>query len=128
MIYQQCTAFNVKSYRRSGVMTRGIRKWTIFVTAVMFDYYLEKCKLKQMIHDNNFCSHPTLIKLGEVCLSYPGWERDIQEAKTHLCDSGYALKPRAFHDMIDAMKNKQGIYDGSQNDICCICLSAMTFY
>jgi hypothetical protein len=93
---------------------------------VLFNYYHEKCKLKQMIHDNDLSSHPALIELHELRLSYPGWKRDIKEAKAHLCEIGYATDKKAFHDKINAIKNKQRMYSGNQDDNCCICLNEMS--
>jgi hypothetical protein len=55
----------------------------------LFEEDLGTCQLKQMIHLNDFNSHPALIKLNTMELSYPGWEQDFEDPKDCLCTYGY---------------------------------------
>jgi len=81
-------------------------------------YYidLEICQIRQMIHDKDFGSHPVLIKLDEVrqVLSYPGYKTDMERTRAYLSKNGYhCWEQKKIHGMIEGMKNKQHVYDGS---------------
>eukprot|EP00584_Thalassiosira_punctigera_P000292 CAMPEP_0172538524 /NCGR_PEP_ID=MMETSP1067-20121228/9897_1 /TAXON_ID=265564 ORGANISM="Thalassiosira punctigera, Strain Tpunct2005C2" /NCGR_SAMPLE_ID=MMETSP1067 /ASSEMBLY_ACC=CAM_ASM_000444 /LENGTH=180 /DNA_ID=CAMNT_0013324033 /DNA_START=15 /DNA_END=554 /DNA_ORIENTATION=+ len=80
----------------------------------LFNQDLEKCHLRQMIHDKDFRSHRALIKLDEVtqALSYPGCKDDVKRAEAYLSREGYTLHKAYFHEMIQGMRNKQNVYDG----------------
>lgn len=78
----------------------------------LLDEQLEKCQLRQMIHDNNISGHPALIQLSLLVLSYPGWESDIHQAKKDLGERGYATRKCSFDQVVQGMRNKQKIYNG----------------
>ena len=78
----------------------------------LFKYDLEKCQVKQMIHDNDYSRHPALIKLGGIQLSYPDWEADVEDAKRYICLLGYTHGAKGFNEKIEGMQNKQNVYNG----------------
>mmetsp|Transcript_17195 Transcript_17195/g.37303 ORF Transcript_17195/g.37303 Transcript_17195/m.37303 type:complete len:476 (-) Transcript_17195:246-1673(-) len=84
--------------------------------AGLYCHDLEICQIRQMIHDKDFGSHPALIKLGEVrqVLSYPGYKTDMERTRAYLSKNGYHWwSQNKIHEMIEGMKNKQHVYDGS---------------
>jgi hypothetical protein len=92
----------------------------------LFVHELEKCQLRQMLHNNDFNSHPALIKLDAMKLSYPGWEESIEDAKTYLRENGYGLWKHQFDRKIEAMENKEHLYNINnewEGEECCICMT-----
>lgn len=92
----------------------------------LFESELEKCQLKQMMHNNDFGSHPALIRLDAMKLSYPGWEEDVEDAKTYLRENGYEIWKRQFDHKIEAMENKEHLYNINnewEGEECCICMT-----
>jgi hypothetical protein len=77
-----------------------------------------------MIHLDDFNSHPALIKLHAMKLSYPGWEQDFEDAKDRLCRYGYHDSPYNFDRAIKGMENKQDLYstnmEGGVGEQCCM--------
>lgn len=81
----------------------------------IFKKWNERCTISQMIHDGNFEDHEALVKLNELMLSYPGWEKDFEETKDILKKSGYnSVGYYPFDNHIEGMKNKQVVYEGSK--------------
>ena len=76
-----------------------------------FDSELEEFRVRQMIHDGDYTSHPLLIKLASMNLTYPGWEDDFDECKRRVLSSLAFWKENLQRDM-EGMKNKQAVYDG----------------
>ena len=74
---------------------------------------LETCKLRQMIHDNDFSSHPALIKLDLLQFTYPGWKTDADNAKAYLYREGYTDFGYQFDQKLEGMDNKQNVYNGT---------------
>lgn len=82
--------------------------------AGLYCHDLEICQIRQMIHDEDFGSHPALIKIDEVrqVLSYPGYKTDMKRAKACLSKNGYHSYGRQkIDELIEGMKNKQRAYD-----------------
>jgi hypothetical protein len=79
----------------------------------LLEHDLETCKLRQMIHDNDFSSHPALIKLDLLQFTYPGWKTDADNAKAFLCTVGYTDCKDQFDQMLEGMDNKQNVYNGT---------------
>eukprot|EP00979_Chaetoceros_neogracilis_P002186 scaffold383_cov229-Chaetoceros_neogracile.AAC.3 len=79
----------------------------------LLEHDLEACKLRQMIHDNDFSSHPALIKLDMLQFTYPGWWTDAILAKVQLCRVGYTHHKHLFDEMLEGMDNKQNLYNGT---------------
>jgi hypothetical protein len=89
-----------------------------------FEDYLETCQLKQAVYyGKNLYNHPALSKLDSMSLSYPGWKKDIKEAKACLSQWGYKLfiGKGQTDKIIRGIEIKQKIFDGPQKEICCIC-------
>lgn len=81
----------------------------------LFEMYLEKSEIRQMIHDNEMTKHPALIKLSQMKLSYPEWEADVKHVKTSLWERGYKLNKDDVNEKMQGMNNKQQIYIGFKN-------------
>jgi len=79
------------------------------VTTSNFSIILEDFQIKQMIHDEDYSRHPLLIKLKSLQLSYPDWEKDIEDCKRQLTSS---LGRGNFDKSVEAMLAKQHVYNG----------------
>ena len=79
-----------------------------------FNRWKERCTISQMVHDGNFEDHDALVKLNEAMLSYPGWEKDFEEAIELLKRDSYADWPSFFDNHMKGMENKQVVYEGSK--------------
>lgn len=80
-------------------------------TSQFFGDTLEYFQLRQMMHDEDYSSHPELIKLRSMQLSYPGWEEDVDKNKRELNCFG-ALWKYILETNIQGMLIKQTVYDG----------------
>lgn len=79
-----------------------------------FKNWKDRCTICQMIHDGNFEDHDALVKLNELMLSYPEWEKDFEEAIECLKRNSYDDWPDLFDNHMKGMKNKQAVYEGSK--------------
>jgi len=86
-------------------------KYVLGSTSQNFAGTLEHFQLRQMMHDEDYSNHPLLIKLKSMKFSYPGWEKDINNAKRELYSSLTMWKDSHERNMQE-MQNKQTVYDG----------------
>lgn len=105
---------------------------------LLFEQDLEKCQLRQMLHEGDFRHHPALIMLTQLDISYPDCIFDIRDTNMYLTQHGYhGYSKKHFNQMIQGMKNKQIVYNGlerpkqkkaprsdSRLGTCVICLEA----
>ena len=71
---------------------------------------LEQFQVRQMLHENDYTRHPLLIKLGSIELSYPGWDKDIDNIKRKVVKSCFWKDN--FEQKMQGMLNKQRAYNG----------------
>jgi hypothetical protein len=71
---------------------------------------LEQFQVRQMLHENDYTRHPLLIKLGSIELSYPGWDKDVDNIKRKVVKSCFWKDN--FEQKMQGMLNKQRAYNG----------------
>lgn len=63
-------------------------------------------------------SHPRLVALDELSLSYPCWEDDVQNAEKAHFDNQYDFNTEDvyFHSKLEGLQNRQQLYYGYNAD------------
>ena len=62
-------------------------------------------------------SHPRLVELDSLALSFPEWETDVERAEQlHLTAESVCFKKARFNEMMEGMRNKQQLYDGYESE------------
>jgi hypothetical protein len=81
-------------------------------SAYRFETQVEILKERQKLFLGDR-SHPNLVTLDELKLSYPGWQVDIEKAeKFHLSRKSDFISEVGFKRMVEGMRNKQQLFDG----------------
>jgi len=75
----------------------------------LFQGKLAGMKEKQRMFDGDR-SHPNLVELDELQLTYPGYRKDVKEA-----EEIHTSKPFLFPDKLQEIKEKQRIHQGDRN-------------
>ena len=81
------------------------------------DIHQEICRLveAQRVHDGNR-SHWRLVKLNSLDLSYPGFEKDVEEAERfHIRRAEDIISNHAFDRMVMEFKGKQQLFKGDRS-------------
>lgn len=83
---------------------------------------LESLSRKQDVFVGNR-SHPNLVKLDALLVSYPGWQRDFQTAEQkHLADAG----KWAFNDAYHGLVQKERLHNGDRSHPCLVALDSLS--
>jgi hypothetical protein len=96
LIWWSLALFGLNWHRMDGKRTsNALNKFTWMVAGTNpFLYFIERAKCKQAFHDGDR-SHDDLRLLDSLCLTYPGWQNDVNTAmETHSIEThlhGYGI-------------------------------------
>ncbi len=77
-----------------------------------FDDILELFQVRQMLYENDYTQHPLLIQIGSIELSYPGWDKDMDNIKTEVVTYYILSWKERCEKCLQGMLNKQRAYNG----------------